>query len=140
MPSLSPSDKAFIVAQHYAGKSAKEIQRKFKRDRKMIVSLPTVSMWMQRVETEFETSCKLERKVRIYARIGCKLPTFSTLCLAFDCAEPHLSLKLARCLKLGFNPLQPHRHSRQRHDHLAIALELALDLLRRLNQHSVVQQ
>ena len=56
MPSLSPSDTAFIVSQHYASKSAVQIQRKFRRDRKQKVAFPTVSRWLKRVKTEFEES------------------------------------------------------------------------------------
>ena len=56
MPSLSPSDTAFIVSQHYVGKSAVQIQRKFSRDRKQKVALSTVSRWLTRVKTEFEES------------------------------------------------------------------------------------
>ena len=63
MPSLSPSDKAFIVSHYYAGKSAVQIQRKFKRDRQQTVALSTVSRWLKRVKTDFEESCTLGRKV-----------------------------------------------------------------------------
>ena len=49
MPSLSPSDTAFIVSQHYGGKSAVQIQRKFRRDRKQKVAFSTVSRWFNRV-------------------------------------------------------------------------------------------
>ena len=41
MAPLTPADKAFIVSQYYAGKTAVEIQRKFKRDRKQTVALST---------------------------------------------------------------------------------------------------
>ena len=54
MPSLSPSDTACIVSQHYVGKSAVQIQRKFRRDRKQKVAFSTV--WLKRVKTEFEKS------------------------------------------------------------------------------------
>ena len=62
---LAHEDKVFIISQYYAGKSASEIQRKFKRDRKTMFSLPTVSMWLHRLKAEFQSSCKLERKVSV---------------------------------------------------------------------------
>ena len=43
MPPLSPEDKAFIVAQFYAGKNATQVQRKFKRDQREPFSLPTIN-------------------------------------------------------------------------------------------------
>ena len=41
MPTLTPADKAFIVSQYYLGKSAAQIQRKFKRDKHKKVSFNT---------------------------------------------------------------------------------------------------
>ena len=63
MPALTPADKAFVVAEYYAGSSASQIQRKFKRDRNKSVSLPTVSRWLKRVKSDFVTTCSLQRKV-----------------------------------------------------------------------------
>lgn len=65
MPALTPADKAFVVAEYYAGSSASQIQRKFKRDRNKSVSLPTVSRWLKRVKSDFVTTCSLQRKVGI---------------------------------------------------------------------------
>ena len=80
MAHLTASDKAFIVSQHYAGKTAAQIQRKFKRDRKQTVALSTVSRWLNRVKTEFEESCTLQRTVNhnetIYKELGSMVLNF----------------------------------------------------------------
>jgi len=47
MPPLSPEDKAYIVSQYYAGKTATQIQRKFKREKRKTFSLPTISTWLK---------------------------------------------------------------------------------------------
>ena len=64
MPPLSAKDKAFVVAQFYAGKTAVDIQRKFKRELHKTFSLPTISRWLKRVPTQFEKKCTLSREVR----------------------------------------------------------------------------
>ena len=74
MTLLTPADKAFIESQYYAGKTAGEVQRKFKRDRKQNMSLSTVPQWLNRVKTEFEESCTLERKVSFCAHLASSSP------------------------------------------------------------------
>ena len=64
MPPLSPEDKAFVVAQYYAGKTATQIQRKFKRDHGKIFCHKTINRWLKRVPAEFEKNCTMNRKVR----------------------------------------------------------------------------
>ena len=64
MPTVTPEDKAFIVSQYYAGKTAMQIKRKLERDRKRSFSLSTISRWFKRVPEQFETECHMKRKVR----------------------------------------------------------------------------
>ena len=63
MPPLSPEDEAYILSQYCAGKTATQIQRKFKREKRKTFSLPTISTWLKRVPTQFETMCALKREV-----------------------------------------------------------------------------
>ena len=110
MQTLSREDKVFIISQYYVSKSASEIQRKFKRDRKTMVSLPMVSMWLQRWKTEFQSSYKLERKVSVGVIIS---HVTHTSCkharrLYISLVTLLFSSRVCRRLELGLHLLEPH--------------------------------
>ena len=106
MPALTPADKAFVVAEYYAGSSASQIQRKFKRDRNKSVSLPTVSRWLKRVKSDFVTTCSLHWD-RNNTVDTCVKRGASGVQNATNACDSHLPLKTAGCHEVGLDAFEP---------------------------------